>query len=302
MVGESLHLLGMQGSALSYLERVINHYDHSGGRDPRSSATRFLFDSAVSARISQARILWLQGYPEQAMRVAATGVEDARAVRHAISLCYAVAHAACPIALWAGNEAEAEKYIAMLTDDATRRALPNWHGLGRCYEGVLALNRGDPRASLRLLHEGLRALEETTPGLHYGMVLASLALSLGHVGRIGEGLVKIDDVIARAQRTGENWLTAEVLRIKGDLLLLQGADIEVVRDLFQQAIKWARLQGARSWELRAATSLARLMYRQGRPADAIACLEPVHSLFEEGFATTDLTAARELLDELRLRQ
>lgn len=230
------------------------------------------------------------------MRTAATSVEDARAARHAISLCYALAHAACPIALWAGNEAQAEKYISMLTDDATGRALPNWHALGRCYEGVLALSRGDLSASFRLLHEGLGALEEATPGLHYGMILASVAQSLGRAGRIAEGLVKIDGVIGRAERTGENWLTAELLRIKGDLLLLQDADAEIARDLFQQALEWARRQDALSWELRAATSLARLLRDQGRSAEAVACLQPIYDRFTEGFGTADLIAAKQFLE------
>ena len=296
MVGESLHYLGFHGTAWRHLERVIND---NVGRDHRSSASRFLFDSRTSARISQARILWLQGYPDRAMRTAATSIEDARAAQHAISLCYALAHAACPIALWVGNEAAAAKYISMLTDHATDRALPNWHAMGRCYEGVLALSRGDLSGSLQLLYEGLGALEATTPGLHYGMILGSLALSLGLAGQVAEGLVKIDEVIARAERTGEHWLTAELLRIKGELSLLQGsAAVEPAEFLFREALSRARDQAALSWELRAATSLARLLRSQNRSADALAVLQPVYDRFTEGFDTADLIVAKGLLREL----
>jgi predicted ATPase/DNA-binding winged helix-turn-helix (wHTH) protein len=297
MVGESLHYLGFHGRAWRHLERVIND---DVGRDHGSSASRFLFDSRASARISQARILWLQGYPDRAMSTVATSIEDARAAQHAISLCYALAHAACPIALWAGNEAAAAKYISMLTDHATDRALPNWHALGRCYEGVLALRRGDFSASLQSLYEGLDALEATTPGLHYGMVLGSLALSLGLAGQVAEGIVKIDEVIARAERTGEHWLTAELLRIKGELSLLQGSTaVEPAELLFRDALNRARDQAALSWELRAATSLARLLRSQSRSTDALAVLQPVYDRFTEGFDTADLVAAKGLLQELR---
>jgi predicted ATPase len=281
---------------------VISHgvIDGYGARDHRSSAGRFLFNPKVSARIAQARILWLQGYPDRAMRTAATSVEDARATQHAISLCLALAHAACPIALWAGNEAAADEYISMLTDHAADRALPQWHARGRCYAGVLALSRGDLRASVRLLQEGLDALEAAVPGLHYGQILASQALSLGLAGQVAEGLVQIDEVIARAERTGEHWLTAELLRIKGELLLLRSpAAVEPAELLFREALSRARDQAALSWELRAATSLARLLRSQSRSTDALAVLQPVYDRFTEGFDTADLVVAKGLLRELR---
>ena len=103
--------------------------------------------------------------------------------------------------------------------------------------------------------------------------------------------------IDRSQR---GWLAPELLRIKGELLLSQGTTgtTDTVEDHFRQALDWARQQGALSWELRAATSLARLMRNRGRPADAIAYLKPVYDQFTEGFGTTDLFAARQLLDDL----
>ena len=97
-----------------------------------------------------------------------------------------------------------------------------------------------------------------------------------------------------------SWLAPELLRIKGELLLLQGTagTTEAVEDVFRQALDGARQQETLSWELRAATSLARLLRNRGRPADAIACLQPVYDRFTEGFGTADLTAAKQLLNEL----
>jgi predicted ATPase len=107
-------------------------------------------------------------------------------------------------------------------------------------------------------------------------------------------------VIARAEGTDERWLMAELLRVKGELLRSEGAAgaAAVAEDLFRQALDWARRQGALSWELRAATSLARLLVDQDRSADALTLLQPIYDRFTEGFDTADLKAAKALLDAL----
>jgi predicted ATPase len=104
-----------------------------------------------------------------------------------------------------------------------------------------------------------------------------------------------------SERTEERWVFAELLRVKGELLLLQGGSsaAPTAEDRFRQALDWAHRQGALSWELRAATSLAQLMRDQGRPADAMALLQPVYDRFTEGFDTFDLQAAKALIDALR---
>ncbi len=109
----------------------------------------------------------------------------------------------------------------------------------------------------------------------------------------------IDETLQRIERNEERWYLPETLRIKGEILLLQGAPgaAAAAEDHLGQALDWARQQGALSWELRAATSLARLLRDQGRPADAIACLQPIYDRFTEGFGTADLITAKRLLDE-----
>jgi predicted ATPase len=94
--------------------------------------------------------------------------------------------------------------------------------------------------------------------------------------------------------------TPELLRLKGELFLLQStpAAAETAEDLFRQALDEARRQKSLPWELRAATSLARLLRYHGRPADAIVCLQPIYGRFTEGFGTADLIAAKQLPDEL----
>ena len=100
------------------------------------------------------------------------------------------------------------------------------------------------------------------------------------------------------EQSDGGWITPELLRLKGELFLLQGAPAaaETAESLFRQALAAARPQGALSWELRAATSLARLLRGRGRAAEAIACLQPIYERFTEGFGTADLSAAREVLN------
>jgi predicted ATPase len=120
---------------------------------------------------------------------------------------------------------------------------------------------------------------------------------LGHAGQIGEGLALLEAGIEQSE-TG--WLTPELLRLKGEFLLLQStpAVVEPVEDLFRQALDESRRQEALSWELRAATSLARLLRDRDRIGEARDLLAPIYERFTEGFGTADLQAGKKLLNEL----
>jgi len=122
--------------------------------------------------------------------------------------------------------------------------------------------------------------------------------ALGQAGQVSEGLAAVNQAIDCSEHAEERWRIAELLRVKGELLLLQnlfGAEA-TAEDHFRQALDWARGQGALCWELRAATSLARLLRDQGRSAHAVALLQPVYDRFTEGFDTADLKTAKTLLD------
>ncbi len=114
---------------------------------------------------------------------------------------------------------------------------------------------------------------------------------------MAEGLLAIDEALTQCERTGERWNIAELLRIKGEVLLRKGAPetAAVAEDHYLQALDWARRQGALSWELRCATSLARLWRGRARGDEARELLAQVHDRFAEGFATADLKAAKALL-------
>jgi predicted ATPase len=186
----------------------------------------------------------------------------------------------------------------MLLDHSTRHALARWRAFGRSYQGVLLIQRGDLSTGLRLLRAGFD--EPGAAGSVPRFFAFHMAEAMGRAGQIADGLVAIEQAIANAERTEERWVIAELLRIKGELVLLQGAPGAAVaaEGHFRQALDWAHRLGALSWELRAATSLARLLRDRGYSADAAALLRPVFGRFTEGLDTADLKAAKALLDAL----
>jgi predicted ATPase len=235
------------------------------------------------------------------MRAAESSVEAAQTANHAISLCYALAFAACTIAFWVGNLAAAKHYLGMLLDHSTRHALAPWRALGRSYRGVLVIKRGDVIAGLGLLRAGLDEFGKDRVAARSLIFLTEMAEGLGRAGEIADGLAVAEGAIERSEQNEGHWAIAELLRVKGELLLLRGAPAAAAaaEDHFRQALGWARQQGALSWELRAATSLARLLRDQDRPADGMALLQPIYDRFTEGFDTSDLKAAKALLDALQ---
>ena len=294
LMGVPQHYMGNQAIARRHLERMLAYYVIP---DQRSHIIRFQFDQRVMARVLLARILWLQGFPDQAMRTASVSVDDACAANHGMSVCYALAVAACPIALLTGNFAEAEHYVGILLDHPTGRSLPLWRAWARSHQGTLVIKQGDFDTGFQLLRTGLGELSNAKYSF-LRVFPAMMAEALGCAGQTANGLAVIEEAL---EHTDELWLIAELLRIKGELLLLQGASGAAVtaEDHFRQALDWARRQGALSWELRAAMSLARLLCDQARSADALALLQPIYDRFTEGFDTADLKAAKALLDALR---
>ena len=294
LVGVSLHYLGEQTDARRHLERMLSHYVAPASRP---HAIRFQYDQRVMARATLAWILWLQGFPDQAMHTATGDVEEARASDHALSLCYALAEAACPLALFVGDLATADCLVAMLLDRSAKHALSLAHACGRYLEGVLRIKRGDAVTGLQLLRTTVDELGETRFVLRYTAFLGAVVEGLSGAGQVAQGVVLIDEALARAERHEERWCVAELLRIKGELVLLEDTAKAAVaaEDHFRRALDWAHRQGALAWELRAATSLARLWHQQGRAAEARELLAPVYERFTEGFGTADLQAAKALL-------
>ena len=295
MIGFAQHWLGDQASARRHTEHMLANFHPS---DQRShEAIRFQLDQRVAARTVLARILWCQGFPDEAVRMAKRAVDDAREINQTLSLCFALGVAAGPIMLWVGDLAGAEHSIAMLVDHSARHGLPSWGALGRTYQQLFATRRGDLGSGSGQLHGDL---DESGGSMTSVMFLNALPVDFARAGQITEGLAAAAQTMKRAEDTETRWPLPELLRIRGELLLLQAETgaVAAAEAHFRQALDWARRQGALSLELRAATSLARLLRDQGRTADAKALLQPVYDRFTEGFETADLKAANALLDAL----
>jgi predicted ATPase len=206
---------------------------------------------------------------------------------------------ACPIALLVGDLAAAEHYVEMLLGHSTRHGLTHWRAFGVCHQGALAIKHGDVVTGSQLLRAGFKGVGDARSAVQFVVLLMTAALD--HASQASDGLAELNEAIERSEQTEECWLIPDLLRIKGELRLLQrtqGAATEA-EGHFRQALDWARRQGALSLELRAATSLARLLRDQGGSADGLALLQPVYNRFTEGFNTADLQAAKALLDDLQ---
>jgi len=294
MIALSLHYLGEQSQARFHFERMLSRYVAS---DRSAHIVRFQFDQRVTAQVALATVLWLQGYPDQAMHTIESNIEEAIGLDHALSLCNALAKA-CPVALLAGDLDAAERFVTMLLEHATRHAFASWQAEGRCFQGSLLIKRGDVAGGIEVLRAATSELPEIKFALRYTALLVELAEALGRTGEIENGRQAIDQALARAERNEERWYMAELLRVKGELMLLDHeADAAAVAQ-FQAGLGWARQQGALSWELRCATSLARLSQKQGAIGPARELLSSVYTKFSEGFTTADLRAANQLLQSL----
>jgi hypothetical protein len=243
-----------------------------------------------------ARVLWLQGFADQAVRMAEQSLREADATGHAVSQCFVLALASCPIAFWVGDQVAATKYTAKLIELSREHALPHWAAFGARFEQVLFIKTSDLNGGSRGRPSGQ---EVAAPNFSFRSLsgLTQLAEALGKAGRTTEGLAALE---AGVEPFEDGCFSPELIRLKGELTMQQdmpgaaGSAEAVLR----QALDEARAQGALSWELRAATSLANSLRSQGRLADAITCLRPIYDRFTEGFGTADLVAAKQILDEV----
>jgi predicted ATPase/DNA-binding winged helix-turn-helix (wHTH) protein len=296
LVGVALLALGDLEGARRHIERMLARYVAG-----RSHIIRFHYDQSLLAHSYRSLILWLQGFADQAMRSVECHVADPRVSNHPLSLTSALLQSACPLVLLVGDLTLAERYVKALKDLSARHALELWSVVGRFFSGVLLVKRGDIGAGLELLRTAFARVPQNALSLLYNPFLAEIADALGREGKAAEGLAMIDDALARSERNEERWCVAELLRVKGELILRGGGPqaATAAEEHFLQSLGWARRQGALSWELRTSTSLARLRHDQGRIAEARDLLQSIYDRFSEGFDTADLKTANAYLNSLR---
>ncbi len=188
----------------------------------------------------------------------------------------------------------------MLLDHTERHPVRLWHLWARCFNGVVMAKLGDLAGGLEALRSGLEQAGEARFLPRFLLLLGELAACLGEAGEVGEGIATVDEMLARCRTRDEGWYVAELLRIKGELILKAGGLVAAAKaeEQFLSSLDWARRQDALSWELRSAASLAQLRRDQGRAEEARDLLAGVYGRFTEGFETADLRAARQILATL----
>ncbi len=182
---------------------------------------------------------------------------------------------------------------------STGQGFAFWLAMGTMLRGWALAEQGQVEEGIAQIREGLAAWRATGSELWRSHLLTLLAEAYGKGGQAEEGLTAVDEALAIVERTEERFYEAELHRLKGELLLQQFPDTHPEAEAcFHQSIAVARRRQAKSWELRAATSLARLWQQQGKQTEARELLAPVYNWFTEGFDTADLKDAKTLLTEL----
>ena len=276
-----------QGTALYDIDQHGSHAFRYGGHDP-----------GVCSLVHAALASWMLGYPDQALEKADDSVTLAEQLAHPFSRALAQTflgyiHQFRQEAVLVEEHAEAA--IALCAE----QGFPQILGRGNVLRGWAVAARGHAETGIAEIRQGLVIVDPTGTGANRSFFLALLAEAYGHAGQAGEGLSLLAESLDLVQKSGERTWEAEINRLKGELLLVQSAkNTSEAEGCFNQAIDVARRQSAKSPELRAATSLARLWHQQGKTGEASALLAPVYDWFTEGFETADLKDAKVVLREL----
>lgn len=267
--GLGLHFSGDQDGARREAEDALQRMAHSGRLNRFTHGFGVQYDQSVAALTLQARILWLQGLPEQAARIADQALALALQIEHGTTLCYTLALSGCVIPWYNGERQLARERVALLDEQARRHSL--W--LFKDWAGHYA-QAFDEAAPLPGATEGL-----------IGDLLATLV-----PGRV------TDRQLARAHNGEAGWASAALLCSRAAQSPCQEAEV-----LLLKALGIARKQHALAWELRSACALAQLWLDDERPLPARQLLAPVYERFSEGLATPELRQARALLQRLPSR-
>ena len=289
---------GRSREAQQYLERVLRSPAASG--DPRDAVYYNSNDHAAD-RATLAGALWMQGFAEQAVNEARLSLKELQGADHPLLLCRTL-YFISRMSTRTGDFATADREIARLIELAKGSNAHLWETLGHFLKGKLLVERGEFAQGLLVLRGAFETCDRTGWRISYDEYKGALALAFAGTGRLDEALVALDDAMAadREGADGRGWYAPELLRIKGEVLLRQGAGqlALAAEECFDQAAQMAREQGALFWELRIALSAARLRVSQGRHHEARALLASVYDRFTEGFASADMQAARTLLEGL----
>jgi predicted ATPase len=287
--------LGALPAARQHLEESIARYMPDQRRVP---VFRMGQDPGVACRVHAAMTLWLLGYPAQAL----VRLHDALALAHELSHPYSLAFAWC----WAAFVSQVRRDVPAVHEQAeaaitlaTEQDFTLWAARGTIFRGWALAMQGQGAAGMAQVHQGIAASRATGAALFVPYFCTMLADASAHLGHTDDGLQALAEAHTLVEQHEERWWEAEVHRLRGVLLLLQpGTPQAEAETWLQRALDVARRQEAKSLELRAAMSLARLWQQQGKQAEARDLLALIYGWFTEGFDTADLQEAKALLEAL----
>ena len=296
LMGVSLLETGDIAQGREHYDQALALYDPI---EHRPLATRLGQDVRVSILSYRSRASWILGYPEAALADAYQALSDARAIGQAAALMYALSHAALTH-IHCGDYQTANALADNLSVLADEKGALFWKASGMIYQGVLFALTGKAADAVHMLSSGITAYRST--GSSAVLMQASapyLARAYADLGQFDDAWRRIREAMTAMETTGEKWCEAETDRMAGEIALRSPEpDAAKAQAYFQRALAVARQQQAKSWELRAAMSMARLLRDQGKPGEARELLAPVYGWFTEGFDTLDLKEAKALLDAL----
>ena len=291
--GVSRYYLGEFAAAYALFEQCDNL------RDPavRNAISRMIAEDAYVAMLGySSTILAYLGYFDQAQYRADEGLLEARRLRHAHTLAYALSFKMATMAI-ANMEREVRTYPDELFDLSNESGFPFWAGMATFYRGLWSTAEGQARQGVTLITQAMDQTRATGAAIFTPRFLAGLAVAFSRLGQPAEGLSRLREAVQFIDRTDERVLEAQIQWLQGELLSNMG-DVAAAELSYQQALAVARAQQAKSWELRAAMSMARLWRDQGKRDEVRDLLAPVYGWFTEGFDTLDLKEAKVLLDNL----
>ena len=293
LVGISFSLMGNLRGAQAELDAALG----TGAGSPASQRIHFGFDHYSWIRVARITTLCLQGYPAEARAAIEEAFRGVEGMHHPVALAIVINSVAA--LLWIGDLTAAEEHLDWFISRAESKSLEPYLHLGHAFKGELAICRGEFKAGVDILQGRLERLHAARFELFTMRLQGALARGLAATGRNAEALSLVDETGRLIEEKGYTCYLPELLRLKGSILLAMPEHrLEDAERCFIQSLELSRAQGARAWELRAATDLAAHWAGQERAKDARALLQPVVEQFNEGLDTPDLKTARDLLTTL----
>jgi class 3 adenylate cyclase/tetratricopeptide (TPR) repeat protein len=298
-------MLGHFGHAASHLwlgEFVASRAVFEQCRSMDDPAHRAAYVAATGADQHQVMLghfgqtLTCLGHIDQGRALVSRALSEARRSGHFFSIAF-MSWFAASLAFWSGSFGEAKHHAEEMMAVSTEHDFPLWMGYGRAWYGYSMTELGQPEAGLEALQKAIATHEPTGTLLHHPLMLTALAQAHHKHGQPTKALNCLAEAEQMIERTEERWTEVECHRVRGDILV-EYDDPQRAEESYIKALSVARRQGAKLWEFRAATSLARLWRDQGKRAEAHDLLAPVYAWFTEGFNTPFLKEAKALLDEL----